>query len=253
MIPRLALALILSVLSSAAFAQKAPTIEKLKAQNAKAKATNSVINDYLKAANAGKWDDAAAAADKLIQAEPGNWQFHDARATAAMNLGKFDDAAMHYGHAIDKLPAKLKNRDAALGRMLTNRGNAYIKLKKMSEAVADFEKAAAIDPHPATAYFNLCATQYNAGNVQGALSACDKAIAADPKKADAYFIKGSLLLGDSKIDAQGKMAAPAGTVKALNKYLELQPNGPHAPDVKEMLKAIGAPIETTYSRKKAAR
>ena len=50
----------------------------------------------------------------------------------------------------------------------------------------------------------------------------------DPKRADAYFIKGSVLLGDSKVDAKGNMVAPPGTVAALRKYLELAPNGGHA-------------------------
>jgi tetratricopeptide (TPR) repeat protein len=144
-------------------------------------------------------------------------------------------------------PAKAK---AAVAQMLTNEGNAYLKLKKNDKAVESYTKAAAMDPNPGTAYFNLCATQYNSGNTQGALAACDKAIQADPNRADAYFIKGSLMLGDSKQDKEGKLQAPPGTSEALNKYLELAPDGPHAADVKAMLQAIGAKIETTYKEKK---
>jgi hypothetical protein len=108
-----------------------------------------------------------------------------------------------------------------------------------------------LDPNPATAYFNLCATQYNAGNVGGALTACDKAIAADPSKADAYFIKGSLLIGESKTDSSGKVIAPAGAAEALKRYLELAPNGPHASDVKQLLSFIGSNVETTYKKGKS--
>ena len=79
--------------------------------------------------------------------------------------------------------------------MLTQQGNAYLKLRKNKEAVDAYTKAASYDPNPATAYWNLCATQYNTGNVDGALDACNKAIVADPGKADAYFIKGVLLVG----------------------------------------------------------
>ena len=74
--------------------------------------------------------------------------------------------------------------------------------------------------------------------------------AADPNKADAYFIKGSLMMGDSKQDKDGKLQAPAGTAEALNKYLELEPDGKHANDVKQMLTYIGAKIETSYKDKK---
>ncbi|HLJ64419.1 MAG TPA: hypothetical protein VKT70_09950 [Stellaceae bacterium] len=105
--------------------------------------------------------------------------------------------------------------------------------------------------NPSTDYFAACAAQYRSGNVQGALDACDKAIKADPRRADAYFIKGSLMLGQGKLDAQGKLTAPPGTAEALKKYLELTPNGAHADEVKQMLASIGATVETTYgSRKK---
>jgi hypothetical protein len=46
------------------------------------------------------------------------------------------------------------------------------------------------------------------------------------------------------------MIAPPGTAEAFNKYLELQPNGPHADEAKAMLASIGAPVETTFGTKK---
>ena len=58
-------------------------------------------------------------------------------------------------------PAKAK---AGVAQMLTNEGNAYLKLKKNDKAIEAYTKAASMDPNPATAYFNICATQYNSGN-----------------------------------------------------------------------------------------
>src|SRR5262249_37930781 len=144
-------------------------------------------------------------------------------------------------------PAKKK---AAIGKMLTQQGNAYLKLRKNKEAVDAYTKAARSDPNPGTAYFNLCATQYNSGNVAGALDACDKAIAADPNKADGYFIKGSLLIAESKADSSGKITAPRGTAEALKRYLALAPEGAHAKDVKELLAYIGASADTTNKKGK---
>lgn len=86
--------------------------------------------------------------------------------------------------------------------------------------------------------WNLCATYYNQGKFNEALSACDRVIALEPKLADAYFIKGSVLVASSTVDANGKVHAPAGTVEALKKYLELAPNGPHRADVLQMLDYI---------------
>jgi tetratricopeptide (TPR) repeat protein len=123
--------------------------------------------------------------------------------------------------------------------MLTNQGNCYLKLRKTTEAIVAYTKAAAIAPNPGTAYFNLCATQYNTGNINGALDACEKAIAADPQRADAYFIKGSCLLSISVSTKDGRAHPAPGTVEALRKYLELKPDGPHASEVKQMLEYLG--------------
>ena len=251
----------LSVEVSAGKATGGPSkaeLEKLKAEREKGLSMNALIGQYNAAQTAKNWQDAADILQKMIAAEPNRWEYQKALGDMQMNLEKYQEAVDAYEKVIPQAenatktdpkadPAKAK---VAMGQMLTNEGNAYLKLKKADKAIEAYTKAAALDPNPGTAYFNLCATQYNSGNTQGALAACDKAIAADPNKADAYFIKGSLLVGDSKLDKEGKLQAPPGTSEALNKYLELAPDGGHAADVKEMLKAIGAKIETTYKEKK---
>lgn len=235
-------------------------IEEIKKQNEKATNTNALIKEALDAMNAKNWQAAQGPLQQLIAVDPTNWQYQSALGDTYLNLGQFDQAAESYEKGIQAAeantavdprnpatdPAKKKVGEA---KMLTNLGNAYMKLHKNKEAVDSFTKAASMDPNPSIAYFNLCATQYNTGNVEGALDACDKAIAADPNKADAYFIKGSLLIAGSKTEADGKVVAPPGTAEALNKYLELQPDGAHAADVKQMLAYIGSKVETTYKKK----
>jgi len=44
-----------------------------------------------------------------------------------------------------------------------------------------------------------------------------------------------VLFGEATIDANGKIAISAEARHALDKYFELAPEGPHAPDVKQML------------------
>jgi tetratricopeptide (TPR) repeat protein len=129
--------------------------------------------------------------------------------------------------------------------MLTQEGNTYIKLHKNAEASEAFKKAAASSPGGPAAY-NLCVVNYNSGNAQEGIPACENAITADPKNANAYFLKGSLMMQQSKQGKDGKLEAPDGTAEALNKYLELEPDGPHANDAKQMLQFIGAKIQTTY-------
>jgi tetratricopeptide (TPR) repeat protein len=81
-------------------------------------------------------------------------------------------------------------------------------LHKPDEAIALYTKAAAISSDPATAWFNLCATMYNLGNMAGAAEAADKVIAADPRKADAYFIKGSALYANGRFEGNNFVAPP---------------------------------------------
>ena len=133
------------------------------------------------------------------------------------------------------LPASgaLAKHDPAAAKLLVAEGNADLKAHDYDAAIAAYTKAVAADPNSISS-FNLCATYYNIGRTDAALAACDQAIAVDPRKADAYFIKGSLLVGDATT-VGGKTTAPPGATEALNKYLELAPDGPHAQDVKQML------------------
>jgi tetratricopeptide (TPR) repeat protein len=236
-------------------------IEAIKAQNAKAQSMNSLISQAQNAMNAKQWQEAIGPLQQMIAADPNRWEFYQALGNSQLNLAQYDQAVQTYEKGIQVAESNTtvdpKNpssdptkKKAGEAQMLTNEGTAYLKLKKNPEAIAAFNKAASMDPNPGTAYFNLCATQYNNNNMEAAAVACDKAIQADPNRADAYFIKGSALYGNGKMDANNKWTVPPGTTEALNKYLELAPDGAHATDVKAMLEAVGAKIEKSYKEKK---
>jgi tetratricopeptide (TPR) repeat protein len=230
--------------------------------NKKAQGENTLIAQLNPAMQAKQWDVAEPLLQQLITINPSRWEYQQALGNAQFSLGKYEEAVATFEKTIPLAQNAASNPDAkdtkmdpakaksAVAQMLTNEGNSYLKLKKNPEAIAAFTKAAELDPNPGTAYFNLCATQYNTGNVDGALVSCDKAIAADPNKADAYYIKGSLLIGSGKMDKDNKFIAPPGSAEALNKYLELAPDGAHAADVKQMLAFIGSKVETSYGEKK---
>ncbi|HEV3220745.1 MAG TPA: tetratricopeptide repeat protein [Candidatus Acidoferrales bacterium] len=216
--------------------------------NDNAAASNALIAQLQTAIQNRQWQPAADLAKQLIELNPDRWTYRQSLGSAQLNLGQYDDALKTLDAGIKlaqaELNAKAPESDpiklkAGIVMMFTSEGNAYLKLKKNDLAIAAYTKAAELDPNPGTAYFNICAVQYNTGNTEGAMAACDKAIAADPKKADAYFIKGSLLIAASTTDANGKVIAPPGTVEALKKYLELAPDGQHARDVKDMLEYVG--------------
>jgi tetratricopeptide (TPR) repeat protein len=239
--------------------------EAAKAQRAKAENINGLIKQYQAAKEAKDWKAAIPPLQAMTAADNTRWEYFSELGNMQFNVGQYEDAIQSYdqgvkiaeGYVSGTTPKdpKYPNSDPAkaktgMAQMLTMKGSAYVKLSKNPEAVAAYTKAAELDPNPGIAYFNLCATQYNTGNTEGALAACDKAIAADPNKADAYFIKGSLLMASSAADKEGKITAPPGTAEALNKYLQLAPDGAHANDVKQMLAYIGSKVETTYKSTK---
>jgi tetratricopeptide (TPR) repeat protein len=244
-------------------------IEAIKAKNTASMELNGLIAQTNAAMQAKDWPKTKGLVENLIAAnaklakaypddanysiaEPGYYQL---LGTAHLNLGEYKDAIAADEKCVGLAQAlRDGGKDSAelkkiLGMALTSEGNAWLKSKKNKEAIACYERAAAFDPHPATAWFNICATKYNLGDTDGAVAAADKAIAFDPAKADAYFIKGSCLFGNATVDASGKMTVPPEAIAALKKYLELVPNGAHADDVKQMLDYAGATVKTTYQPK----
>lgn len=234
----LALVLMAWAVSVAAAPTPAPVnVTQLKQQRAQAVAQNDLITQLQAAQAAKDWPKAEALAEKLTALDPEDWQYRQALADVRFHRGDYAGALEAYTAALadaGKVKVTPTLREA-MALMYTNEGNAYIKLKRNDEAIKAYTQAAQLSVHPATAWFNLCAVQYNLGAVDPALAACDKAIAADPTKADAYFIKGSVLMGNASVDASGNTVVPPGTVEALQKYLELAPQGAHAGDVKQML------------------
>jgi len=143
-----------------------------------------------------------------------------------------------------------------LAAYYNNLADAQGKAGKADDAIKSYGQAATLDPASAGQYyFNLGAVLTNQNKTndaklrQDAVDAFDKAIAADPNKADAYYWKGTNLIGAATLKGD-KMVAPDGTAEAFQKYLELQPTGPHAEEAKAMLTSIGATVETSFGKKK---
>lgn len=196
------------------------------------------------AMSARNWPDAEVILKRLTALAPTRFEYQKALGDAQGNLGHYQDAVTAYDRTIRLIsaaPPDNASTKAALSGTYTAKANMLLKLKKDAEAIAALTAAVTSSANPGVAYFNLCAVLYNMGKTPDAAAACDKSIAADPTRADAYFIKGSALFGDGTIDKSGKFIPPAGALPALQKYLALAPDGPHAADVKAMLEAAGVP------------
>jgi len=227
---------------------------RIKAINEKITGLNPVIMQAQSALQAQKWTEAETALKKILDADPETtrWDFYKALADAQGHSEKYQDAIKNYEKGVSLAQAVAAgtapkdpldpNPDAAratlgIGQMLTSQGNAYVKIDKFDEAVASFTKAAQAAPNPAVAYYNLCAVEFNINKMDDAIAACEKSLAANPANADAWFFKGTALYKTAKTE-NGKVSPRPGTAEALNRYLELDPNGPHVGEAKSILQNI---------------
>ncbi|HEY6248485.1 MAG TPA: tetratricopeptide repeat protein [Candidatus Angelobacter sp.] len=199
----------------------------------------------------GNVDAATQACKKAIAADPNRWEFYQLLGSLEQNAGHdqlaIDDYEKGIQAAEKSIPTSLNANQAkvGMGQMLSAEGNLYVHMKKFDPAIEVFTRAVEYAAYPPREYFNICAAYYDTDRMDAAIDACNKAIGSDPRMADAYFVKASALFGKSKAE-RGKLVVPPGTQEALNKYLELDPQGPHAADAREMLAKIGSPVDTNF-------
>jgi tetratricopeptide (TPR) repeat protein len=262
---------------AAAAAGQGLTPEQAKAQaEAAAKAegekkTVGTLNEKLNAARtasaAGDYDTAIATLNEANQIDgtrdliwyalgDANRQSAIKQTDPAEKQKRYEAAVTDYQKAIDLRTAsetaqKDPKNNETMAAYYNNLADADQRSHKVDEAVANYQKAAALDPTKAAGYwFNIGAVLTNAGKVDDAITAFDKVIALDPTKAEAYYQKGINLIGKETIGKDGKATAPPGTAEAFQKYLELEPTGRFAEPAKEMLTSIGATVETGFGKKK---
>ena len=228
-------------------------LEKRAKENAAAIAKNKALND---AFNAGKeasmaknYDAAIDAFKKATELDPAQHVIWASLAESYINqagtkTGADQQAAMDQGLQAYQKAIELKPDDPAYHN---NYALALAKDKKFPEAQAELQKAAQLDSaNAAKYYYNLGAVLVNTGQTDAAGEAFKKAIDANPGYADAQFQYATVLSAKLSTGADGKITAPPGMKEALDKYLELQPDGQFAEAAKGMLQMIGATVQTNY-------
>jgi tetratricopeptide (TPR) repeat protein len=257
--------------------EQAKALKEKQEEAAKAEASNKVVgtlNEKLtaaaKASDAGDYETAIATLTEANQIDATHaevWaSLGDAYRMSAPKQTDPDEKKKRYEMAAADLQKaaelrstseqykKLPDNNLQLAHYYNNIAEADGKTSKVDDAVANYNKAAELDPAHAGGYlFNIGAVLTNAGRVDDAIAAFDKVIAADPTKADAYYWKGVNMIGKATLGKDNKMIAPTGTAEAFQKYLELQPNGKMAQPAKDMLASIGATVETGFGKKKPAK
>lgn len=219
------------------------------AQMAKNKELNEAFNTAMTALQAKDYATSSEAFEKAATLDPkqsavwGNmaaaYEGLATTKTGAEQAAAYEKAGTAYTKALE-----LKPDDAGIHN---NYALLLVKQKKIDEASAMLDKAAALDPPGAGRYyFNLGAVMVNTGQNDAALAAFQKCTQADPNYANCWYYIGNVLSG--KMTMQGdKAIAPEGMIPALEKYLALEPNGQFAEASKGMLSVFQGSIETSFT------
>jgi len=229
------------------------TAKAREAQMAKNKALNEAYTNGKNAVEAKQWD---AAIENLVKAGEMDPKQGAVWATLAdAYVGKAQatppEAAGFYDKAFDSFKKALEINPTDAG-LYNNYALALAKDKKLDDAKTNLAKAAELDPPGAGKYYyNLGALLVNSGQNDAASETFKKAVDADPEYADAQYQYGLALSAKATTDAKGAIIAPPGAVEALQKYLDLKPDGPYAQSAKEMIAALGATVNTSFSNPNA--
>jgi tetratricopeptide (TPR) repeat protein len=155
--------------------------------------------------------------------------------------------AAHAAGGTSAPPPDPKVRSEIEGMSYSSLGEVYIKTTRVPEAKDAYDKAVKANPAQAPLYLRNEAIFFlQAGDAVDQVEAADKAIAVDPARAALYFFKGQGLAAQATVDPKTqKLVLPTGCAEALQKYLDLEPNGQYSADAKGLLTAAGVPIKAS--------
>jgi tetratricopeptide (TPR) repeat protein len=165
-----------------------------------------------------RFDDALRSYDAAIRLQPNSAVAHDNRGSALRRLGRRPEALQSYDRAIALMPEfaqahvnratlllELDRPEDALveaeravalqpsAEALVARGDACQQLRRLSEALSNYDQAIAQQPPSAAAYSHRGSVLCLLRRPEDALASCDRAIAMEPGSSDAYVNRGNAL------------------------------------------------------------
>ena len=248
-------------------AEQKQQIEEQMKEREKLASKNKALNDAFNAGRAARdaaakdpkqWDEAIAQFQKAAEMDPNQAAIWSNMAECYVGLGDskttVEEKNAIYDKAFDAYQKALaiSPEDGALHN---NYALALVREKKIDEAQKELQKAAELDPSTAAKYYyNLGAVLTNINQPDAAGAAFKKAIDTDPNYAEAEYQYAIYLIGKLPPPGpDGKIVAPPEVTGALQKYLDLAPNGPNAQNARDMLTSLSASIQTTYTNPNAAK
>jgi tetratricopeptide (TPR) repeat protein len=168
-------------------------------------------------------------------------------------LKKYDDAITSYKKSVDLENAAKKPRPSVIALAEAGLGEVYARTGKVPDAQAAYDAAAKADPGNAALHLtNEAVIFFQENNGAAQVAAADEAIKVDPTRAILYYIKGQGLIQNATVDPKtNRIVLPPDCTAAYQKYLELAPNGPYAPEVAGILQQAGEKVNSSYKAPKS--
>lgn len=207
--------------------------KELEDKTAKTGKLNELLAQNKQFNDAKQYDKAIAVMEQAVAIDKTHDVLFANLAEDYSNAKQYDKAAAAYQQAIAIKPT--------IANYYINMGTDLAKAGKMDDANAAFDKASKLDPTQSKlAMYNLAVVLMNNNDMKNAASAFDKLLQIDPKNANAWYYKGMCLLNQATTDPKTQKIIPVpGTVEAIKKSLELDPNGPNAATAKQLLQTLG--------------
>lgn len=207
-------------------------LELIRQENANAAMINRLIIAFHGALEVKDWPGATKIMQELISLDANRWEFYQNLGTIQANQQHYEEAVQSFAKGVEVaerlLPTAADPIQAktSISDLYLSEGDCYNRLGKLDEAVARYEKAAAINPQPAMAHFRECNALTNNNKTESAIEKCRQSIAEDPTQWEPYQVLGGALNTANK--PQDALDVYEKGVAAARKALADKPDSPKA-------------------------
>ena len=148
-----------------------------------------------------------------------------------LELGRYEEAIKEFQAIADKITAENPEvkGNTELARLYASIGDTYMRQDKLKEAEEYFKKSLEVDPSDHALAYNVAEILFAAGKTDDAIKYYQLAIRIKPDWPKSYAQLGYAYLnkGDTK-----------AAIENLKKFVELAPDSPETPGVKEVIKSL---------------
>ncbi len=169
----------------------------------------------------GKYEEAIILFQKVIEKDPNNVDANYNLALSLLRSGKQDEAIA--------LLEKVKEMKPGMVETYLALGECYFNKGENDKAVSHFERALEMEPNNAEVYYNLGIIHYKNDRTDDAIKNFLTSKNLDPEFAPTYYQLGLAYIKKGEIDK---------AIQNLEMFLEVDPDSPQAPQVRNILDSL---------------